>query len=210
MSLFHAKNFFKKHCVTHLQQEITEDSRRHLRSQPPDDIHLEDSVKQQKPSRAYQYCPAKGCNTSTKLLKAHVYTAHIPSLFHQLEEEDRRKNDIHRQRLNGLRQLAVGILGEHSSIHDLVEYLNQNLSIVIVHPATTIWSPLQTDMQALCQFAGWPVPDNFRVYPDINSPASLLYWRILLFLMDELPEQERREFYTSYNIPSIEQDNEEV
>ena len=104
---------------------------------------------------------------------------------------------MHRQRLNGLHQLAVGILGPNACIQDMVDHLNSNISVVI-RDRITIWGQLQSDMGALCRFAGWHVPKEFVVYPTINSPAALLYWRILLYLLEQLPESDRAEFNQSY------------
>lgn len=148
-------------------------------------------------STARQACPARGCSTLTKYLKDHVYEEHLPSLFHQLEPGERVVTNVHRQRLNGLQQLVVGILGPNANIQDMVDHLNSNISVVI-RDRITIWGQLQSDMGALCRFAGWHVPKEFVVYPAINSPAALLYWRILLYLLEQLPESDRAEFNQSY------------
>lgn len=146
---------------------------------------------------SYQRCPARGCGMSTKFLKDHVYNKHLPILFHQMERRNRTYNNVHRQRLNGLHQLAISILGPGTTLQQLVEHLNSHLDNII-WSQTKIWGPLQGDMQALCRFAGWSIPREFQVFPQINSPAALLYWRILLYLLDQLPEAEWLEFVTSY------------
>lgn len=148
-------------------------------------------------STAHQVCPARGCSVLSKYLKDHVYEEHLPRLFHQLEPRDRVITNVHRQRLNGLQQLAVGILGPKASIQDMVDYLNSNLS-VIIRDRITIWGQIQSDMGALCRFAGWHVPKEFVVYPAINSPAALLYWRVLLYLLEQLSDSDRAEFEQSY------------
>ena len=147
-------------------------------------------------STAHQACPARGCSVLTKYLKDHVYEEHLPSLSHQLQPRDRAVNNVHRQRLNGLHQLAVGVLGANASIQGIVDHLD-NISVVI-RDRITIWGQLQSDMGALCRFAGWHVPEEFVVYPTINSPAALLYWRILLYLLEQLQESDRAEFSQSY------------
>ena len=103
---------------------------------------------------------------------------------------------MHRQRLNELHQLAMGVLGANASIQGMVDHLD-NISVVI-RDRITIWGQLQSDMGALCRFAGWHVPEEFVVYPTINSPAALLYWRILLYLLEQLQESDRAEFSQSY------------
>ena len=106
--------------------------------------------------------------------------------------------NTHRQRLHGLTQLASSILGPNSVPQDLVAYINARLQDVI-HVPTNIWGPLQGDMRALCRFAKWHIPASFEVYPMINSPAALLYWRILVFLLGQLTDVERTEFYLTYD-----------
>ncbi|MCG7867848.1 MAG: TatD family hydrolase, partial [Candidatus Thiodiazotropha taylori] len=103
-------------------------------------------------------------------------------------------------RLNGLNQLAASIIGEGSTAVDLMNFLNRNLREVIAG-RTTIWGPLQGDMQRLCHFAGWTVPHELQVFPEINSPAALMYWRIMVNLLDRLSEQDRREFINTYSFP---------
>ena len=217
----------KLYCIF-LQDEENLGIEQHFESKPLDDIYQEQKPKscpargypativwvkkedigkdkgqhnkaQQERKKMPVRCPVKGCTAASRNLKLnHAYPAHIPKVFHQLEEEERSNNDIHRKRLNGLQTLAVNFRGEGSSIDDCVDYLNKNLSLVIVQ-LTEVLDPQQAEMKALCEFAGWPVPESkFRVYPDINSPACLLYWRILLFLIEQLPEPEKTEFYTLY------------
>ena len=51
----------------------------------------------------------------TNYMKDHVQSAHMPSLFVQLEPEDRALGNTHRQRLNGLTQLARSLLGPNAN-----------------------------------------------------------------------------------------------
>ena len=147
-------------------------------------------------SGAWQLCPAGGCGARSKFLKDHVYNAHIPSLFHQLEQKDRWQRNIHRQRLHGLEQLATLTLGADATVQDLMFAVNDDISQVIAG-RTDIWGPLQSEMEALCKYAGWSIPKRFQVYPELNSPAVLLYWRVLVFLLDQLDD--RREFLRTYD-----------
>lgn len=148
--------------------------------------------------KSYQSCPARGCGAVSKYLKDHAFQAHIPNLFHELERPERRAANVQRQRLNALQQLAEMILGNGTTIEDLVDFVNRHLSGVIAGP-TTIWGPSQGDMEALCNFAGWSMPERFEVFPTVNSPAALFYWRIMLYLLDQLQDQDRRELACSYN-----------
>ena len=94
-----------------------------------------------------QVCPVSGCGEVTRYMKDHVQTVHLPSLFHQLDTEDRGLSNTHRQRLHGLEQLATTLLAPDASINDLVDYVNSRLHD-IVHVPTNIWSPLQGDRRA--------------------------------------------------------------
>ena len=149
-------------------------------------------------SGAYQICPAEGCDHRSKFLKEHVYKAHIPSLFHQLTLATVKSRNIHRQRLHGLDQLAISLVGVSAMPEDLVTAVNQDILRIIAGP-TNIWGQLQGDMEALCRYAGWEIPERFEVYPRLNSPASLLYWRVMVSLLDRLSSEDRREFLLSYN-----------
>ena len=149
-------------------------------------------------SGAYQICPAEGCDHRSKFLKEHVYKAHIPSLFHQLTLATVKSRNIHRRRLHGLEQLAISLEGVRATPQDLVTAVNQDI-LRIIAGRTNIWGQLQGDMKALCRYAGWEIPERFEVYPRLNSPASLLYWRVMVSLLDRLSSEDRREFLTSYD-----------
>ena len=168
--------------------------RRAEQAEPRADVHSK------KPLIDYQWqlCPAEGCDLRTKYLKDHVYKTHIPSLFHQLTLEDMRIPNTHRQRLYGLQQLAALTLGDGATPHDLVTAVNESIRRII-SGRPKIWGQLQGDMAALCEFAGWEVPEQFEVHPELNSPASLLYWRVLVFLLDQLDAEDRREFCCAYD-----------
>ena len=145
-----------------------------------------------------QVCPVSGCGEITRYMKDHVQAVHLPSLFHQLHTEDRGLSNTHRQRLHGLKQLATTLLAPDASISDLMDYVNSRLRD-IVHVPTNIWGPLQGDMKALCRFARWSMPDQFEIFPRLNSPASLLYWKIMVYLMGQLSDADRSSFYVTYH-----------
>ena len=93
-------------------------------------------------------------------MKDHVKSAHMPSLFVQLDPEDRALGNTHRQRLNGLSQLARSLLGPNATPHTLMNHVNSRLQDII-HAWANIWVPLQFDMKALCKFARWQIPEKF-------------------------------------------------
>ena len=114
-------------------------------------------------------------------MKEHVYRAHIPSLFHQLTLATGKSRNIHQQRLHGLEQLAISLVGVRATPQDLVTAVNQDI-LRIIAGRTNIWGQLQGDTEALCRYEGWEILERFEVYPRLNSPASLLYWRVMVSL----------------------------
>ena len=66
---------------------------------------VEPTAKKVRQSSRYQDCPVPRCGAMTSYMKDHVQSAHMPSLFVQLEPEDRALGNTHRQRLNRLTQL---------------------------------------------------------------------------------------------------------
>ena len=95
-----------------------------------EDTQTEGPRKRQAYTGAHQHCPAKGCGVSSKFLKDHVYKAYISSNYHQLERQDRRQMNTHRQCLPDL-ELAVLILGSGATVQDLVAAVNKDVSSVI-------------------------------------------------------------------------------
>ena len=178
------------------RQEPREERREKRRHGPEE---TEAPVDRKRPSSgATQLCPARGCGHRTKYLKDHVYQDHIPRLFHQLSINTVKSRSVQRRRFHGLEHLAIAVLHARATIGDLVYSVNQSIRSVIFGQ-TNIWGQLQGDMVALSEYAGWTIPEKFEVYPKLNSPASLLYWRVLVYLMDQLGDKERREFCSSYD-----------
>ena len=62
---------------------------------------VEPTAKKVRQSSRYQDCPVPRCGAATNYMKDHVQSAHMPSLFVQLEPGDRALGNTHRQRLNG-------------------------------------------------------------------------------------------------------------
>ena len=159
---------------------------------------VEPNAKKVQQSSRYQDCPVPRCGAVTNYMKDHVQSAHMPSLFVQLEPEDRALGNTHRQRLNGLTQLARSLLGPNATPHTLMNHVNSRLQ-EIIHAWANIWVPLQLDMKALCKFARWQIPEKFEIFLQVNSPACLVYWRIFVYLLGQLPDSTREEFFRTYH-----------
>ena len=159
---------------------------------------VEPTAKKVQQSSRYQDCPVPRYGAVTNYMKDHVISAHMPSLFVQLEPEDRALGKTHRQRLNGLTQLARSLLGPNAAPYTLMNHVNSRLQDIIQAWAN-IWVPLQLDMKALCKFARWQIPEKFEIFPQVNSPACLVYLRIFVYLLGQLPDSTREEFFRTYH-----------
>ena len=155
---------------------------------------VEPTAKKVRQSSRYQDCPVPRCGAVTNYMKDHVQSTHMPSLFVQLEPEDRALGNTHRQRLNGLTQLTRSLLGPNATPYTLMNHVNSRLQDII-HPWANIWVPLQLDMKALCKFARWQIPEKFEICPQLNSTACLVNWRIFVYLLGQLPDSIREEFF---------------
>ena len=134
-----------------------------------------------------QDCPVPGCGAVADYMKDHVQSAHMPSLFVRLGPGGGALGDAHRQRLNGVTQLAWSLLGPSATHYTLMIHVNSRLQDII-HAWANICVPLQLDVEALCKFAGWRILERFGIFPQINSPACLVYWRIFVYLLGQLPD----------------------
>ena len=74
-----------------------------------------------------------------------------------------------------------------------------NSRVDIIHAWANIGVPLQLDMKALCKFARWQIPEKFEIFLQVNSPACLVYWRIFVYLLGQLPDSTREEFFRTYH-----------
>ena len=54
-------------------------------------------------------------------------------------------------------------------------------------------------MKALCKFARWQIPEKFEIFLQVNSPACLVYWSIFVYLLGQLPDSTREEFFRTYH-----------
>ena len=89
-------------------------------------------------------------------------------------------------------------MGPNATPHTLMNHVNSRLHDII-HTWANIWVPLQLDMKALSKFARWQIPDKFEIFPQFNSPACLVYWRIFVYLLGQLPDSTREEFFRTYH-----------
>ena len=171
-----------------------------IRKQPitEEKMLVEPTAKKVRQSSWYQDCPVPRCGAVTNYMKDHFQSAHMPSLFVQLEPEDRALGNTHRQRFDGLTQLAWSLLGPNATPYTLMNHVNSRLQDII-HAWANIWVPLQLDMKALCKFERWQIPEKFEIFLQVNSPACLVYWRIFVYLLGQLPDSTREEFFRTYH-----------
>lgn len=134
-----------------------------------------------------QKCPVQSCKRKSRSVRSHVQQLHLPHLFWDVpvSQFDR----VHSQRLKALHRLAQWIIGDRD-LEKLVFWANTNLKF----PHNVLISPLvQNAMEHLCKLAGWKIPPKFYINP-LNSPASLLHWRVICGLLDAVHPQTRKEF----------------
>ena len=55
-------------------------------------------------------------------------------------------------------------------------------------------------MEELCRYAGWKIPFNFTLHP-VNSPAGLLHFRCISFLLLKIPSEQRKVFRSTGCVP---------
>ncbi len=94
-----------------------------------------------------------------------------------------------------LREVAKMISGRCDPIH-LLELVNQELAMP---PEAQISDQLHQEMEALRSVAGWRAPPRgFTLVPFSNSPACLLHWRSLSFVLGKLSREQRDDLKARY------------
>ena len=88
-------------------------------------------------------------------------------------------------------------MGPNATPHTLMNHVNSRLQDII-HAWANIWVPLQLDIKTLCKFARWQIPEKFEIFLQVNSPACLVYWRIFVYLLGQLLDSTREEFFRTY------------
>ena len=130
-------------------------------------------------------CPFPGCEAVDRKLKRHVQSRHIPALFHDLETpEMMASSEFHGRRLEALEVLArlIVVQSDSPNPEELRRMVDGNIRICELSEITP---STQEAMRKLCFQAGWEVPEEFTLRP-INSPAVLIHWRPMAYIMDQL------------------------
>ncbi|MES9881149.1 MAG: TatD family hydrolase, partial [Sedimenticola sp.] len=132
-------------------------------------------------------CPVDDCTYVTHMMKRHVQNVHIPGLFHDAESPQMLENPkFHNRRLLGLRTLAKFVIGEEGTVQSLVNFVNHNL---LLDPLLTVTASTHDAMDRLCDVAGWERPGSYTL-GSLNSPACLIHWRVMGFLMSRITGSE--------------------
>ena len=81
------------------------------------------------------------------------------------------------------------LLRGNNSLEDLCEYVAVNWTGA-VEVATQL---VASELQGMASHFGWEVPEIFTIQTP-NSPAALIHWRVLSFLMERLTLDQRNQF----------------
>ena len=131
-------------------------------------------------------CPVGRCQFEGSV-EAHVRERHLPTLFQNPNAHGARRS---KRRLGALRRLARILTGMGSPWR-LMDLWNRD------GPRVDNSSlPGQQALEDLCQAAGWVRPSRFRLWP-MNSPALLIHWRVLIFLLDQMRTGDRADWKAS-------------
>ncbi|MES9882213.1 MAG: TatD family hydrolase [Sedimenticola sp.] len=142
-----------------------------------------------------QKCPFDDCPIRARTVKRHALHDHVPAVFHDDATEDMLSSfRFQNRRLVGLETLSEMIIGPGANPVKLLRFANRNL---ILESDTTISDRTRRAMDRLCETAGWPIPRFYTIEP-MNSPACLIYWRVMTFLMSRLTGSEPDEMYRRF------------
>ena len=119
-------------------------------------------------------CPIPTCTSTDKKIRRHVYQKHLPFLFGEKSLD----SVVLEKKYMSVTSLIQASLGFKTSWEDAVKKLNDSNVI----PQTSEIHQTSEEMNAMCRYKGWNVPDRFTLHP-INSPAVLLHWRCLVALL---------------------------
>jgi len=126
-------------------------------------------------------------------MKHHAWECHIPQIFwDNPSTEIEALPAYHQLRASVLGTVASWSVGNASTVHDLVRYVNQTLAIPSQCP---IMDKTKTQMGDLPRIMGWWVPrdNSYNLHP-LNSPAVLIHWRVLLALVCQMTWVQQRKF----------------
>ena len=146
------------------------------------------------PRHQYNYeCPLKYCPASMRRdkLREHAFRRHLPLCF-KCTPTWGNMRQVRSEALGFLiRELRLGSWGA------LFEFVRQKWQSM----TTEISEGVVSEMRYLCKLHGWPIPSKFETHPP-GSPAVLIHWRPLLFLVGQLPDAKRRFFQSSFSSSS--------
>ena len=134
-----------------------------------------------------QSCPVDGCTHRSAWLKRHIYE-HLPPVFRPLEGAGD-PDQLALPRVAALRYLSRTILGTGGDLNGLVRFVNQEWD----GPCGPITPEWEAELRALTTYMGWPMPTQFHLRP-LDSPAGLMHYRPLSFLLNCLTGQQKVTF----------------
>ena len=118
-------------------------------------------------------------------LEEHAFDQHLPAMM-RLGGRPNLNRQLDRR--EALQRLSFLITGQPTAWR-LVDRWNK-LGITLGSETLRHHQP---ELQDLCQVAGWTVPGEVRAQY-MNSPAGLMDWRVLCFLLAQLPPQQRTDW----------------
>ena len=146
--------------------------------------------------KSMKTCPIIFCHFVTDIgnCKWHV-NLHLPTYFrskkaHELCEcSEEQLSERARLQVSGLRLIAQFILGKGATLNNLMDYVNANWQEADIN----LLLDIQREMDLIISQESWP-----RVTPSvspINSPAVLIHWQIVVFLMNQLTPDQWSQLY---------------
>ncbi|XP_041479113.1 uncharacterized protein LOC121426781 [Lytechinus variegatus] len=145
-------------------------------------------------------CPFRGCKVVLRRdkLPNHSFRFHLPLCF-------KRESSEFWQRMRGVRVDALFALSRELGVRGLIglfDFLFKRWNCSI---KTQFQLELVDDMIHLSKEYGWHIPPRFGLSPP-NSPAVLIHWRPLLFLVGQLPRTRQIWFKNKFSVPSVKEE----
>lgn len=140
-------------------------------------------------------CPMAGCNVgSVSDVPSHVYL-HCPALFVPRTSDQRmyqrQMEHLHARRFMELFWIAHRMVGSASGVDGLVRLVNQKWRRTEEEVADIAPGTLE-EMRGFIEEMGWDSPERITLFPEVNTPAALIDWRVLVFLHNYMEPGEFR------------------
>ncbi|XP_060587423.1 uncharacterized protein LOC132742946 [Ruditapes philippinarum] len=132
-------------------------------------------------------CPVRGCSTFARHLKAHVMSKHLPVRF---RSEALHGCSWYREQLTSLQELAFMLTGERD-VYLLLKFVQSQGFIVPYNSHILVDDKYW--MASVSRQQGWAEVE-YSLHPP-NSPAVLMHWRVLAWLLQFLSSAQRTEFH---------------